>query len=560
MAKLQTVNLKLSGQYLSLQETMHNQDSIKIEQIFAIIKTQYPEWQTKLKKLFTDAQNLFAGKWPDYQACQTGYHTLGHSLDVALATARMTAGWNKKNHSDKIPPSIFAAGLAAALFHDSGYIMDKEDKKGKGGKYTFNHVQRSIKTAGDYLTNADWPQELIKLVINIIAITDFHKHPDLSLFPDINSGIIARMVGTADLVAQMADVNYLDSLKELYAEFQEAYEFNGQDKLRKNNIPVYANFNELLNGTVSFYQKFVLPRLDELGRIEQYLVPFFGNGRNPYQENITANLSAHFFSKRLQWRRLGEILADLGMVSPEQIKEALKRQAAENKNNPPRPPQHPRKRLLNWLMQTRLNNRCLGDILIEMGVVNADLLRKGLLAQIFPPRYSRNLDSAEYLSLLQIVVMLQNTKQDSWVMDEILAMIAEITKCRKCALFLAHPEKNKMVVAACSPAENTASNRTLQEIPLDKGLPGWVFLHGSPAIITGRQGTEGATDLPLARQNNLKEQETILAVPLHIMGEFIGVIELFGKKDGPFDDHDLDFMIILANILATSLDQLTLPL
>ncbi len=539
---------------------MSNKDSIKIEQILAIIKDEYPEWQTKLQKLFADGQDLFAGVWPEYQACRTGYHTLGHSLDVALATARMAAGWNRTNLADGIPPRIFAAGLAAALFHDAGYIKDRNDPEGKGGKYTFSHVRRSMEMARSYLAANNRPAEFIELSVDIIAITDFNKPLDLSRFTDIKKGIMARMVAAADLVAQMADVDYLNSLKELYVEFQEAYKFSDPDKLKKNNIKVYKSFSDLLNGTISFYQNFVLPRLEELGRMEQYLVPFFGNGRNPYQENIAANLSAHFFSKRLHWRRLGEILEELGLVSPDHIQEALSRQAAENRDNPPRPPQHPRKRLLSWLLQNRLNNRCLGDILIEMGVVNAALLRKGLLAQIFPSQYSRNLDCNEYLSLLQITVMLQNTRQDAWVLDEIMAMITEITHCRRSCLFLIHPEENKLLVVAGSPTKEKEGGDYSQEIPLDKGLPGWVFQHGRPAIIHGPQQNDSQAGLLAPAVDNLETHDAIMAVPLHIMGEFIGVIELSGKKNGSFADHELDFMIILANILATSLDQLTLPL
>ena len=41
------------------------------------------------------------------------------------------------------------------------------------------------------------------------------------------------------------------------------------------------------------------------------------------------------------------------------------------------------------------------------------------------------------------------------------------------------------------------------------------------------------------------------------MGEFVGVIELTNKKDDKFTENDVNFMTILANILAISLDQLT---
>ncbi len=68
-----------------------------IEQIYSICRTQYGGVAPKLKQLFTDVTALYAGEWPEFEACQVGYHNLHHCLAVALATARMTGGWNKIN-------------------------------------------------------------------------------------------------------------------------------------------------------------------------------------------------------------------------------------------------------------------------------------------------------------------------------------------------------------------------------------------------------------------------------------------------------------------------------
>ncbi|MBU0680153.1 MAG: HD domain-containing protein [Proteobacteria bacterium] len=181
------------------------------------------------EQLFKEVSALFKGFWPDYQACQVGYHTYQHALDVTLAAVRMAAGWNKLNPNARISPENMEALLYSGLFHDSGYIKDKEDNEGTGGKYTFNHTDRSQKVAHRFLTRLKKPEELINLVERIIEITDFGGEPDLAAFASAEQGVIARMVASADLVAQMADIDYMNRLHDLHNEFLEAYDFIGRD-------------------------------------------------------------------------------------------------------------------------------------------------------------------------------------------------------------------------------------------------------------------------------------------------------------------------------------------
>ncbi len=79
----------------------------------------------RLDELLGDACALYDGKWEAYQQCLVGYHTFTHALDVSLAAGRMIAGWNRQ-HEEKIGEELLLAALAAALFHDAGYLKDKD--------------------------------------------------------------------------------------------------------------------------------------------------------------------------------------------------------------------------------------------------------------------------------------------------------------------------------------------------------------------------------------------------------------------------------------------------
>jgi putative methionine-R-sulfoxide reductase with GAF domain len=530
--------------------TINGNPQVSVDNLLGIAAREYGRIIDSLQDLCADLLGLYGGDWRDYETCQVGYHTVNHALDVALATARMIAGWNKTNPERKIPEDLFLAGMAAALFHDAGYLKDKGDQEGRGGKYTFNHVDRSGKLARQYLTENKWPASLVDLAPRIIAITEFNQELEISdRFTEPLSKTVACMVATADLVAQMADVDYIKSIKELHEEFQEAYDFEGRDNLRRQGIHVFSSLQEILDGTISFYENFVLPRLQQLGRMDQYLIAFFEEGRNPYLENIAANLSGQLLDKRIQWQRLGDILQELGVATSQQIKEALARQKAQKSIRPEEANTPPfRQRLLAWF-ESQSGSRGLGDILMEMEVIDPWLLREGLLAQALPTAVLQSLSQKELLSLLRIAMLLPNTCKGQWVLEQVQEMVTEMLECKAGSFLLANPEQQEMLVIVQAGPRQHIQGRSL---PLDKGLSGWVYRHRQPIILADALRDErynGELDQRIGL-----EIKSILAVPVHMNGECIGVMELYNKRKGDFDNHDRDMLTMLANVIATTLN------
>lgn len=539
------VKMALNQSFRSSAVSRHR---VSIDNLFDIAAREYGEVPERLRDLCSDVLDLYEGRWPDFEGCQIGYHTVGHALDVVLATARMVAGWNKMNPDRKIPGEIFLGAIAAAFLHDSGYLKNKGDLEGRGGKFTFNHVERSRILARQYLIDKKWPAPLVDLASRIILITEFNKYPDLGLFTDPASRAIACMVATADLVAQMADVDYMQSIKDLHEEFLEAYEFEGRDSLRQRGIHVFGSLQEVLDGTILFYENFVLPRLALLGRMDQYLIAFFEEGRNPYLENIAANLSGQLMNKRVQWRRLGDILQELGVVTSQQIEEALVRQRARKNTHADELSVPLAERLLAW-MDTRSGCQCLGDFLMEMDVIAPSPLREGLLAQVLPPVVLQSLSRNELLALLRITMLLPNICKGQWILEQILEMMTEMLECEAGSFLLANPGQQEMVVIA-----QTGPGRHSQwrNIPLDKGLSGWVHRHRQPITLADVLGDE-RYNVELDHRIGL-EVRSILAVPVFMNGESIGVMEVFNKREGGFDVHDMDVLTMLANVIATTLD------
>ena len=519
-----------------------------ISMICDIFQDEYHDGSTDLGQIIHDVVDLYDGRWPDYEACQVGYHTIGHCTDVALLTVRAMVGWNR-TEAAPFTQDHFMMAVAAALFHDSGYLKDRGDDKGLGGKYTFTHVERGKRMLADYLKCKEWQEAAIADTVALLDATEFSHPPDLeSLYPEAVTRRLACILGTADLIAQMSDVNYMANIKNLFEEFEEAYDFFGREALARQGHKVYASASEILNETVNFYEHTVLPRLRHFGRMDRYLIAFFGDGRNPYLENITANLAGQILSKEAQWQRIGSVLTALGTISQEQLAEALRRQKNSGKHVEPTPVASFKKRFLDWA-NVQKKQETLGDILIGMEAVEPKVLCQGLLAQILPPVGFAELSRGQLELLLKISVMLHSSFSDPWMFQQVLALVAEQLGCAGGSILLEVPDRQEMIVAVSTLlAKEHFEGKT---IPADKGLAGWVCRHGQSAIVNCIE-QDARFDNTCDRRSPCAP-ESLLAVPMYLNGTRFGVVEMFNKNGAGFSESDAALMVMVANIISVAL-------
>jgi len=522
----------------------------KIEEILAIARDAYGSDPDRLHRIIADVRGLYHGEWPEYEPCQAPYHNFDHAVDAALTVARIIVGWNRAHPGDAFDEEQFLLAVTAGFFHDAGYIKDRGDLEGSGGKHTFTHVQRGMEMARLYLLQKGWPKEEVETVVKMISLTDYRHQPDpVELFPDPKERRLAGILPTADLVAQMADSEYLHRLDDLYLEFKEVYDQEGVKKLRTSGTQVFRSAGEIRAGVSRFYREFVAPRLEQFGRMDRYLAAYFGEGRNPYHENIIANLSAQLLDSEGTWKKLGEILQDLGLVTEEEIAKAL---AAQEKESPASRAGEDlaamvRQCLLPWF-HTRGSGVSLGDVLMDKGVLSPQALARGLIQQILPDALLDQLSASELKTLLKIAVLLQNICRGPWVLGQVMAEIDTLLNAEASSIMLAKPGSEEMLISLpTGPRQQELSG---QAISVDKGLAGWVFRNARPAMVA-----DVASDL---RFNGSVDRRfgfatrSLVAAPLFVNGRCIGVVEAVNKRSGEFDAHDLHLLVLLANMISTS--------
>jgi hypothetical protein len=152
----------------------------------------------KLGQAFTDFQRLFNGQYPGYLGCDTVYHDVQHSLDDTLATARLLVGYDRTHAPEQqLGAERALLGLVVALFHDSGYIRQTEERAQRNGaEFTLTHVARSAQFLARYLPAidmAEWVPVATQIVHFTITSCARPDPPD-----DPRDRRVGHLFGTAD--------------------------------------------------------------------------------------------------------------------------------------------------------------------------------------------------------------------------------------------------------------------------------------------------------------------------------------------------------------------------
>ena len=199
-----------------------------------------------------------------------------HTTDTFLALARLTHGavLNGISFTDR----NICVGLIAALLHDAGYVQEEHDREGTGAKYTVNHVQRSMDLLKYMGAEFGLCNEEITAGRMMIQCTDLTENVTTITFSSNEIELLSKMLGAADLLAQMADRMYLEKLLFLYREFKEA------------GVGGYEDEVDLLKRTVGFYD-FIADRLATmLDGNDRFMISHFQSrwhvNENLYQESI----------------------------------------------------------------------------------------------------------------------------------------------------------------------------------------------------------------------------------------------------------------------------------
>jgi hypothetical protein len=274
----------------------------------ALYAANWPgETFTPMARAFRDLELAFSGHFPGYHGLDTVYHDQQHTLDVTLAMARLLAGYERAHAGTPLALGAERAcvGILLALFHDIGYLREHGEPVRNGAEFTRNHVSRSARFLDRYLPAIGYGQ-WAPMAREVVHFTGYEK-----TFGQISASVrdpldiqLGHLLGTADMIAQMADRCYLEKCRDrLYPEFVlggVALPIGGQHPAVR-----YASGLDLLRQTPLFMEETRRKRLDEgFAKAYRYVEPLF-DGRNPYIEAIDRSLA--FLKQVLRtenWRRL----------------------------------------------------------------------------------------------------------------------------------------------------------------------------------------------------------------------------------------------------------------
>jgi len=251
----------------------------------------YPNASTHvINRCFRDLARLHAGDYPGYRACDTGYHDLQHSLEVTLAMARLMDGYERsRDRGAELGVRLFRFGIVTALFHDIGYLRKENDTRHKyGAEYTLKHVSRGAKFLQDYM-NRIGMAELAPIASRIIHFTGYEKPIAKIDVPNLTFRLIGNMLGTADIIAQMADRCYLEKCRDrLFPEFVEGG-LAARDEADRRTSVMFRSVEHLMQKTPHFYETATVRMNDQLGSAHGYVGRHFG-GQNLYFDEIERNM------------------------------------------------------------------------------------------------------------------------------------------------------------------------------------------------------------------------------------------------------------------------------
>ena len=231
---------------------------------------------------YNDVLRVFRGQYPGYCAIKTPYHNLYHTLDVFICALRLA-------HGVHVSGTLLSARditliMLATLMHDIGYAQALAEESGTGAQYTLTHVGRGIKFMRQYLLENKFSSADANTVANLMNSTNPLMEFDEIDFPDQHTRTLSQIVGTADIVGQMADRIYLEKLLFLYLEFKEArfehFASTHDLLLQTKNFYDVTRENKLEGAFQAIYKKFT-----------HHFKIYMGTENNYYLEAIEQNLS-----------------------------------------------------------------------------------------------------------------------------------------------------------------------------------------------------------------------------------------------------------------------------
>jgi hypothetical protein len=229
-------------------------------------------------RLFDEVAAMFAGRHPGFQACAMPYHNFAHTCDVTVALTRLLGAYVARRRQPVLSGRDSELAVAAALLHDAGFLRRQGEPAGEDATLAATHVARGVALAAEVLPGFGVGAAEVGVVQLAIRCTDMEVAPVGFESAPPRDRCLGQLVGTADLLGQLAAPDYPERLGDLYRERVAAGQTGGLNE---------DGFRRL---TRSFWNDVARPRLEGFLGGMYRLLPGDGGGGVDYLGAIHVNL------------------------------------------------------------------------------------------------------------------------------------------------------------------------------------------------------------------------------------------------------------------------------
>ena len=249
---------------------------------------------------------------------------------------------------------------------------------------------------------------------------------------------------------------------------------------------------------------------------------------------------------------LGQIMAKMGFITRQQLNEALQRQKRII-GEKPLPEQMQRVRLVSEARRSLGTDKAplLGEILADMGFATKEQLEEALGEQDKSFEVYKSLEKEKLGIAIETGSLLNSTLNLAEVLDLIMRHANQVTNSVASTLMLIDDKTGELVFSI--PTGPKADKLTDIRIPRGKGIAGWVAEHEQPVLITNAQ--DDSRFYPEIDKLSGFKTKAILCVPLKAKTRLIGVLEVINKVDGTsFAEEDIQLLNIFGHQAAVAIE------
>jgi GAF domain-containing protein len=152
--------------------------------------------------------------------------------------------------------------------------------------------------------------------------------------------------------------------------------------------------------------------------------------------------------------------------------------------------------------------------------------------------------------IIEITGLLNSTLDLDELLQQIMSSAADLLDAETSSLLLVDEESGDLDITTAT--GESGEQITRRKVPAHQGIAGWVVDNGEAAVVDNPKND--ARFYAVMDQAIQFETRNMVAVPLKVRDQTIGVVEVINKNDGSFTDTDRELAQALANQAAIAID------